>query len=74
MHVRSILLEQKIKKGLSSDEIEKLYDVYCRYRKSYKGTYLEPEFIERMAYRILNSAKAIQQAWWSYKLGPETKA
>ncbi|GBC04422.1 hypothetical protein RclHR1_05680007 [Rhizophagus clarus] len=74
IHIRSILLEQKIKKGLSSDEIEKLYNVYCKYRKSYEGAYLElPEFIERMAYHILNSAKAIQQAWWSYTVyhGPQ---
>jgi hypothetical protein len=78
VYVRSILLKQKIKKGLSSDEINKLYGVYLSYRKSYEGTASNtPEgkkFMERMAYRILNSTKAIQQAWWSYKLGPETKA
>ena len=75
VYVRSILLKRKIKKGLSSDEINKLYGVYLSYRKSYEGHYPDsPEFTERMVYRILNSARAIQQAWWSYKLGPETRA
>ncbi|RIA88825.1 hypothetical protein C1645_773926, partial [Glomus cerebriforme] len=75
VYVRSILLKRKIKKGLSSNEIDKLYGVYLSYKKSYEGHYPRwPEFNERMAYRILNSIKAIQQAWWSYKLGPETRA
>ena len=78
VYVRSILLKRKIKKGLSSDEIGKLYNVYFTYKKSYECTaYNTPEgqkFMERMAYRVLNSARAIQQAWWSYKLGPETRA
>ncbi|GBC08989.1 hypothetical protein RclHR1_08520015 [Rhizophagus clarus] len=75
IYVRSILLKQKIKKGLSSNEINKLYGVYLSYKKSYKGNYPDwPEFIVRKTYRILNSTKAIQQAWWSYKLEPEMKA
>ena len=78
VYVRSILLKRKIKKGLSSDEIGKLYNVYFAYKKSYKCTaYNTPEgqkFMERMAYRVLNSARAIQQAWWSYKLKPKTWA
>ncbi len=78
VYVRSILLKRKIKKGLSSDEIGKLYNVYFAYKKSYECTaYNTPEgqkFMERMAYRVLNSARTIQQAWWSYKLGPETRA
>ena len=74
VYVRSILLKRKIKKGLSSDEINKLYGVYLSYRKSYEGHYPDwPEFTERMVYRVLNSARAIQQAWWSYKLGPKTR-
>src|SRR6266480_4401389 len=49
VYVRSILLKRKIKKGLSSDEIGKLYNVYFAYKKSYKGHYpIWPEFIERM--------------------------
>jgi len=71
-------LKRKIKKGLSFDEINKLYGVYLSYKKSYEGIISniseEWKFIERMPYHILNSAKAIQQAWWSYKLGPETRA
>src|SRR3954471_22048352 len=75
IYVRFILLERKIKKGLSSDEINRLYGVYLSYRKSYEGNYRDwPEFIVRMAYRALNSARVIQQAWWNYKLGPETRA
>ena len=63
VYVRSILLKRKIKKGLSSDEIGKLYNVYFAYKKSYEGHYPRwPEFIERMAYHVLNSARAIQQA------------
>src|SRR5436305_14952901 len=78
VYVRSILLKQKIKKGLSFDETNKLYNVYFAYKKSYEGTASNTsegqKFMERMAYRVLNSARAIQQAWWSYKLGPETGA
>jgi hypothetical protein len=78
VYVRSILLKRKIKKGLSPDEIGKLYGVYLSHKKSYEGTASNtPEgqkFRVSMAYRVLNSAKAIQQAWWSYKLGPETRA
>ena len=74
VYVRSILLKRKIKKGLSSDEIDKLYGVYLSYKKSYEGDYPRwPGFKERMAYRVLNSARDIQQAWWSYKLRPETR-
>src|SRR5436305_10751986 len=61
VYVRSILLKRKIKKGLSSDEISKLYNVYFAYKKSYECTaYNTPEgqkFMERMAYRVLNSAR-----------------
>src|SRR5947199_3080483 len=39
VYVRSILLKRKIKKGLSSDEINKLYVVYLSYKKSYEGHY-----------------------------------
>src|ERR1044072_6863232 len=52
IHVRSILLERKIKKGLSSNEIGKLYNVYFTYKKSYECTASNtPEglkFMERM--------------------------
>src|SRR5207248_1599433 len=72
-YYRSILWKRKIKKGLSSDEIGKLYNVYFVYKKSYECTaYNTPEgrkFMERIAYRVLNSARVIQQAWRSYKLG-----
>jgi len=78
VYARSILLKRKIKRGLSPDEIDKLYGVYLSHKKSYEVTASNtPEgrkIMERIAYRVLNSAKAIQQAWWSYKLGPETKA
>src|SRR2546423_3533460 len=48
IYVRSILLKQKIKKGLSSDEIDKLYGVYLSYKKSYEGHYPRwSEFMER---------------------------
>src|SRR2546429_1342994 len=46
IYVRSILLKRKIKKGLSSNEIDKLYGVYLSYKKSYEGHYSRwPEFM-----------------------------
>src|SRR2546423_15224912 len=64
VYVRSILLKQKIKKELSSNETNKLYNVYFAYKKSYEGTASNTsegqKFMERMAYCILNSARAIQ--------------
>src|SRR3954449_7217057 len=38
IYARSILLKRKIKKGLSTDEIGKLYNVYFAYKKSYECT------------------------------------
>ncbi|CAG8684985.1 14591_t:CDS:2, partial [Funneliformis mosseae] len=50
VYVRSILLKRKIKKGLSPDEINKLYGVYLSYRKSYEGQMVKnPETQEEYA-------------------------
>src|SRR5437764_15045286 len=57
VYVRSILLKRKIKKGLSSDDTNKIYNVYFAYKKSYEGndfnTPKDKKFMKRMTYRVL---------------------
>ncbi|CAB4431749.1 unnamed protein product [Rhizophagus irregularis] len=76
-YVRSVLRKRKSKKGLSSIEIDEIYhNIYHRYKKIYECYYYRAsdEFKRKIAYRFSNSAKVIQQAWRTYKLGPETWA
>ena len=55
----------------------KIYDsIYLRYRKS-SECYVSrnsKEIRKSTVYRLINSAKAIQRAWKTFKLRPETWA
>ncbi|EXX73615.1 hypothetical protein RirG_058760 [Rhizophagus irregularis DAOM 197198w] len=76
-YYRSILWKRKSKKALSGDEIDVIYgNIYFRYRKSteFYCSCASKEIKKSVAYRLINSAKLIQQAWRSYKLRPETLA
>ena len=64
---------------LSDDEIDEIYgNIYFRYRKSsecyYSSASASKEIKKNVAYRLINSAKVIQQAWRTYKSRPETWA
>ena len=68
-------METKSKKALSGDEIDEIYgNIYFRYRKNSKFycSRASKEIKKSVAYRLINSAKIIQQAWRAFKLGPET--
>ena len=73
-YYRSVLWKRKSKKALSDNEIGEIYDnIYFRYRKSsefycYRAS---KEIKKSVAYRLINSAKVIQQAWRIYKLRSE---
>ena len=74
-YYRSVLWKRKSKKALSGDEIDEIYgNIYFRYRKSSEFYYscASKEIKKSVAYRLINSAKAIQRAWRTYKLRPET--
>jgi hypothetical protein len=79
-YYRSILWKRKIKKVLSSkNEINKIYSDNCNYINSTIRKNLahydypqRDEIVKKIVVRITNSAIAIQRAWRSYKLGPET--
>ncbi|RIA78742.1 hypothetical protein C1645_842449 [Glomus cerebriforme] len=68
---------KKIVSELSDDEINEIYDsIYFRYRKSSECfcSRDSKEIRKSTVYRLINSAKAIQRAWRTFKLKPETWA
>src|SRR5204862_320215 len=76
-------IQKNVKKGgrkaseLSDDEIVEIYsNIYFRYRKSseYYSPHASKEITKSVAYRLINSVKAIQRAWRTYKSRPETWA
>ena len=68
---------KKVVSELSDDEINEIYDsIYFKYRKSSK-CYCScdaKEIRKSTVYRLINSAKASQRAWRTFKLKPITWA
>ena len=68
---------KKVVSELSDDEINEIYDsIYFRYRKS-SECYCSrdsKEIRKSTVYRLINSAKAIQRVWRTFRLRPETWA
>ena len=59
-------MKKRVSSELSDDEIDEIYsNIYFRYRKSseFYCSYASKEIKKSVAYRLINSAKVIQQAW-----------